>query len=207
MARFRKKHLALWQQRFMALLPGILKFAARAFRELRPEAKAEAVQEAVANAYVAYARLVEQGRESLAFATVLARFAVAQVRAGRKVGGQLNAQDVSSKYCQRRKRIRLARLDRFDPQEGCWQEAVVEDHRTPVADQVSFRIDFPAWLDTLPPRDRKIAQCLAEGRSTTEVARRFRLSLARVSQLRREFRRSWLLFQGEEEERKRMAAD
>jgi RNA polymerase sigma factor (sigma-70 family) len=205
MARFERKKSTNWQQRFLALLPVIVNYVRPAFRELGPEAKAEAVQEAVANAFVAYARLVEQGRETLAFATVLARFAVAQVRAGRQVGGQLNAQDISSKYCQRRKRIRLGRLDRFDPQEGCWQETIVEDHRTPVLDQVWFRIDFPAWLDTLPPRDRQIAQCLAEGVSTSEVAHRFRLSPGRVSQLRREFEKSWLAFHGEEAERERRA--
>jgi RNA polymerase sigma factor (sigma-70 family) len=197
MARFERQKSALWQQRFLALFPVIVNYVRPAFRELGPEAKAEAVQEAVANALVAYARLVEQGRENLAFATVLARFAVAQVRAGRQVGSRLNAQDVSSEYCQRRQRIRLGRLDRFDPQEGCWQETIVEDHRTPVADQVWFRIDFPAWLDSLPPRDRQIAQCLAEGHSTSEVARRFGLSPGRVSQLRREFERSWWKFHGE----------
>jgi len=183
----------------LALLPVIVNYVRPAFRELGREAQAEAIQESIANALVAYARLVEQGRESLAFATVLARFAVSQVRAGRQVGGRLNAQDISSTYCQQRKQIRLGRLDRFDPQENCWQETIVEDHRTPVLDQVCFRIDFPAWLDSLPPRDRKIAQSLAEGLSTTEVARQFGLTMGRVSQLRRAFEKSWLAFQGEEE--------
>ena len=98
----------------------------------------------------------------------------------------------------RRKRFSVQRLDRFDPLEGCWQEAVVQDHRTPVVDQVWFRIDFPAWLQTLPRRDRKIAEALAAGNRATDVARRFRLSIARVSQLRREFHRSWLAFHGED---------
>ena len=40
------------------------------------------------------------------------------------------------------------RLDRYDPEEGCWQEVVVEDHRTGVADLVAFRIDFREWLRT-----------------------------------------------------------
>jgi len=189
----------------LALLPVIVNYLLPAFRKLRPEEKSEAVQEAVCNCWVAYARLVEQGRESLAFATVLARFAIAQVRSGRQVGGRLNIKDISSKYCQQRKRIRLGRLDRYDPVENCWQETIVEDHRTPILDQVCFRIDFPAWLDSLPPRDRKIAQCLAEGLSTTEVAHRFGLSMARISQLRREFEKSWLAFHGEEEEKERIA--
>lgn len=202
MARFEKK--SCWQERFLALLPVIVNYLLPAFRKLRPEEKSEAVQEAVANYWVAYARLVEQGRESLAFATVLAKFAIAQVRSGRQVGGRLNIKDISSKYCQQRKRIRLGRLDRFDPVENCWQETIIEDRRTPILDQIWFRIDFPAWLDSLPPRDRKIAQCLAEGLSTTGVADRFGISMARVSQLRRELEKSWLAFQGEEEEKERI---
>ncbi len=204
MARFARKKSKNWQQRFVALLPVIVNYVGPAFRELGIEAQAEAVQEAIANACVAYARLVEQGKESLAFATVLAKYAIAQVRAGRKVGGRLNAQDISSHYCQRRKRFRLGRLDRFDPVEGSWREAIVEDHRTPVADQVAFRIDYPEWLQTLPPRDRQVALCLAEGHSTTDVARRFGLSMARVSQLRRALERSWWTFHGELAEQERM---
>ena len=198
-ARFEKQQSPLWQDRFAALLPVVLKYVAPAFHKLRPEAKAEAVQEAVANACVAYSRLVERGKESLAFATVLARYAVAQVRAGRQVGGRLNIRDVSSDYAQYRKQFRLERLDRYDPKEGCWQEAVIEDYRTPVADQVSFRIDFPDWLKTLPRRERKIAEALADGHRTTDVAHRFGLSLGRISQLRRQFFTSWRRFHGEEE--------
>jgi hypothetical protein len=202
MARFEKN--SNWQERFVALLPVILRYVAPAFRALSPDAKAEAVQECVANACVAYARLVERGKESLAFATVLARYAVAQVRTGRRVGGQLNVRDVTSGYAQCRKQFSVGRLDRYDPVEGCWREAVVEDYRTPVADQASFRVDFPAWLQTLPPRERKIARALAEGGRTIDVARRFGVSLARISQLRRELERSWLAFHGEEAEREPM---
>lgn len=194
--------LAAWQRRFLVMLPVILSYVAHAFRNLRAEAREEAVAEAAASVYTAYARLVQRGRENFAFATVLARFAIAQIRVGRQFGGKLNSRDISSKYAQLRKRFRLGRLDRFDVVNGCWQEAVVEDHRTPVIDQVWFRIDFPAWLNSLPPRDRKIALCLAGGQTTSEVAKRFGLSLARVSQLRREFEDSWLEFHGEKEEEK-----
>ncbi len=204
MACAQNQHASGWRQRFVAMLPVIVKYVARAFRSLRPEEREEAVQEAVAGTFAAYAALVKRGRERLAFATVLARYAVRQVRVGRQVGGPLNAQDISSRYSQIKKRFRLARLDRFDPQENCWQEAVVEDLRTPILDQVCFRVDFPEWLKTLPRRDRKIAEALSEGRTTTETARRFGLTLGRVSQLRREFERSWLAFHGDEAEREQM---
>jgi len=199
MARFEKK--SPWQERFVALLPVILRYVRPAFHKLGSEAKAEAIQEAVANCFVAYWRLVQQGREGLAFATVLARYAVAQVRTGRQVGGRLNVKDVSSGYSQYRKRFNVSRLDRFDSVERCWKEVTPADDKWPILDQVAFRCDFPAWLKTLPPRDRNIARALAAGSRTTDVARRFGVSLARISQLRRELERSWWAFHGEEAER------
>ena len=200
MARFERK--SRWQERFVALLPVILRYVTPAFHKLGSEAKAEAIQEAVATCFVAYWRLVQQGREGLAFATVLARYAVAQVRTGRQVGGRLNVKDVSSGYSQYRKRFNVSRLDRFDPGEGCWKEVTLADDKWPILDQVAFRCDFPAWLKTLPPRDRNIARALAAGSRTTDVARRFGVSIARISQLRRELERSWWAFHGEEAERK-----
>ena len=65
---------------------------------------------------------------------------------------------------------------------------------------------FPVWLDSFSSRDRKIAEALAEGGSTSEVARRFGITLGRVSQLRRKFEKSWLEFHGEEEQVELLAA-
>ena len=81
--------------------------------------------------------------------------------------------------------------------EGQWLEAIVEDTRTPVPDQVAFRIDFPAWLNSQTKRNRRIAEVLAVGCTTGEVAKRFRLSSGRISQLRQEFHRSWQEFHGD----------
>jgi DNA-binding NarL/FixJ family response regulator len=78
------------------------------------------------------------------------------------------------------------------------------DRRTPIPDQVAFRIDFPAWLKTLSRREREIAKALAKGHRTLDVARRFGLSMARISQLRREFFDSWQRFHGEAKEQSRM---
>lgn len=94
-------------------------------------------------------------------------------------------------------------MDRFDKEAGEWIEAVVEDHRTPVPEQVAFRCDFPAWLETLPRRNRPIAEALAVGHTTSAVARRFKVSPGLVFQLRDELRQSWLAFHGEVNSRAR----
>ena len=62
---------------------------------------------------------------------------------------------------------------------------------------MAFRCDFPAWLGTLSPRNRRIAQFLALGNRTQDVARKFKVSEGRVSQLRREMAESWKAFVGE----------
>jgi FixJ family two-component response regulator len=66
-----------------------------------------------------------------------------------------------------------------------------------VSDQAGFRIDFPAWLSRLSPRDRQVAEALALGHTNGDVARRFGVSSGRVAQLRRELHDSWREFHGE----------
>jgi hypothetical protein len=136
-----------WHAGFLAMLPTIATYARLAFRHHNPEARQEAVEECLANALVAYVRLVQLGKVNLAYPTVLARYAVAQVRDGRRVGGHLNIHDVSSAYCQQRKKITMERLDKFDEEENQWREAVIVDTRTaPVPDIVAFRCDFADWV-------------------------------------------------------------
>ena len=79
------------------------------------------------------------------------------------------------------------------PREYCggWKEQLVENARTPVADQVAFRLDFLAWLSGLSARDRKIVNELAVGERPGDVASQFCVSPARISQIRGELRESW----------------
>lgn len=179
---------------FTEILPAILKALQFEFRKLDEERREDAIHEAVANCYVAYRRLIDQGRGSHVFPSVLARFAASQVRDGRLVGSPMNAKDVSSRYAQRRRGFVLQSLDQYDDRRQEWREAVINDTKTPVFQQVSFRIDFPAWLKRLTNRDRQIALALAKGYTTSWVATKFKLSRARVSQLRHELRESWREF-------------
>ena len=97
-----RKPSPAWHKVFLGMLPPIRTHARIAFRHLNPEAREEAVAEVIANACRAFVRLVQLGKTDIAYPGVLARYGVAQVNGGRRVGGRLNIQDVSSKYCQRR---------------------------------------------------------------------------------------------------------
>ena len=126
----------------------------------------------------------------------LAKYAVAQVRVGRLVGGHLNCLDLLSKYAQHKKGFSVQRLDHFDEAENAWKEVVVEDRRATPADVAACRLDFSAWLRRLSPRTRKIALTLAAGHRTSDVAQRFKVSAGRVSQLRKWLKARWEAFQG-----------
>lgn len=187
-----------WQKKFLAMIPAIRKYASFAFRHLKAELRSEMIQEVVANAWKAFVRLVQLGKTDLAYPTPLASYGVRQAKDGRKVGGSLNITDVLSKYCQEQKHVTVERLDRFNDQNNCWEEACVIDTRhAPVPDVVAFRCDFSEWLKSLKYRDRRIAEFLSLGHRTRDAAQRFKVSEGRVSQLRRELAESWQQFVGD----------
>ena len=186
-----------WHARFLVMLPAITRYASIAFRNLRPESKSEAVQEVIANSFVAFRRLHELDKLDVAYPSVLARYGVAQVRDGRQVGTKLNTNDVSSPYAQQRKGFRVVRLDRHSQVEGFWRESLVEDRRTGPAETAIMRVDFAEWLKQLPERRRQIAEALGNGETTGSVAERFNISPGRISQIRRELNANWTAFHGQ----------
>ena len=104
-----------WRERFAHMLPAIDRHARICFRYLMPEARDEAVQEAVATAFSFYARLVALGKENAARAVPLAKFAVRRARNGRTIGSPVNVDDVTSTWCQRRRGIQVERSTRRKP--------------------------------------------------------------------------------------------
>jgi hypothetical protein len=186
-----------WHEVFLRVLPTVRLHARIAFRGLDPEARTEAVQNSICNACSAIARLAELDKLGLVYPSVLARFAVAQTKDGRMLGRPLNCKDVSSAYCQRRKRFVMQRLDKYDAEEHSWREIVIEDRHVGPAEVVRVRVDFSDWLRRLPRRNRRIAQFLALGNRTSEAARKFGVSEGRVSQLRRELHKNWHEFVSE----------
>jgi len=186
-----------WHNRFLALLPAVLRQARIAFRSLDPEKREDALAEVIANTFAAYARLVELDKESIAFPTPLARYAIRRFHDGRHVGNKFNSRDVSSKHCQRLQNIKVTSFHRFDPNEGQWREILVEDKHATPADVAMIRLDFAAWLGTLTPRERRIALKLAEGERTGAVARMFDVSAGRISQMRAELCQAWHVFVGD----------
>ena len=179
------------------MLPKIRRQASIKLRHLRAEAREEFVAEVVARTYCAWCRLVEQGRPEIARPTPLVKYAVRQVRAGRRVGCRQNSQDILSTQIRGINGLTIERIDRRDPQNGAWNELLVEDRKAGPAETAAARLDLSAWLRTLPKRNRKIATALALGESTGAVAEQFGLTAGRVSQLRVWLREHWEQFQSD----------
>ena len=186
-----------WHADFLTMLPKIQDHARFHFRHLNADHREEAIQEVVCNCCQAYARLAEQGRAVTATWSSLAKYAVAQVRVGRRVGSPLNVKDVTSPYCQLQKRVNGCPLDRWDKQDQEWTQMVVEDRNSTPVEVAAFRIDFREFLRSLSRRDRRIAIELAQRQATGWIAQKFQISAGRVSQLRRELCEAWQRFHGE----------
>lgn len=186
-----------WHDGFMGLLPDIHRHVRFAFRMLKGEQREEAVQEALANALVAYVQLHKLGKTEVAYASPLVAYAVKQVCGGRQVACPLNSYDIMSPYAQRKQGFTVSRLQRPDGTDGGWKEILVEDPSCSPADLAASRIDFTAWLRRLPRQKRRIALMLAMGETTRETARNFAITPGRISQLRREFAQNWQEFHGE----------
>jgi hypothetical protein len=183
--------------KFLAMLPAIREQANFAFRRMPLEAREELVQEVVSQAYSLFISLCRRGKSALNYPTPLAQFAIKKIRAGRRIGSRANIRDITSPHPAVTKALRIDRLDRFNQRTGQWRDVLVEDRTAGPAEIAAARIDCAAWLGSLSPRHRKIASLLATGETTGVTARKFRLSSARISQIRVLFRESWQRFHGE----------
>jgi hypothetical protein len=157
------------------------------------------VAEMVALSWKWFVRLVERGKDPTEFPTALAGFAARAVRAGRRVAGQEKAKEVLSPLAQARHGFVVEKLlDHETLTSNLLTLALQDNRKSPPDEQCAFRMDFPAWLDLLGDRNRRIAEDMMLGERTLDLADRHGISPARVSQLRREFRRDWKVFCGEE---------
>lgn len=191
---------------FTSLLPAIRRHIQFAFRKVPRQLRQEVIDEAVAAAFVAFDRLIGQGKSSRAFATPLARFSVSRVRDGRRVGSRRHRYEACCPFNALRARFRIERLGRYGNHVPYWIARSVPGSPWPIPDQVAFRLDFQAWLSAQSSRNRRLIKVLASGESTSGAAHHFGISPARVSQLRLQFYESWSTYQGEVPIRRSLAA-
>jgi hypothetical protein len=189
-------HLAVLQTAFLAILPRIVKHARFHFRDLRCRHRQDdAVAETVALAWKWFVRLTRRGKDASRFPVAFANYAARAAKNGRRLCGQEKARDALSPLAQQRRGFAVQSLPMASSMIGNHlHEALADNTQTPVPDQVRFRLDFPVWRLRRCERDRRLIDDLMVGERTLDVARRYGLTPARISQLRRDFHEDWLAF-------------
>jgi hypothetical protein len=191
---------------FVAALPAIESVLRFQLRRVPKQARVDAFADALAATWAAWRSLVQRGKDPLEVGpTGIAARCCLGTKAGRKVGNQNSGRgclDVHDHRAQRRLGLMVHRPDEHDEVEAgasseAWRERVAEDRRASPADVAAFHVDFEVWLAGLPRRKREMAELLAEGRGTSEVASLLDVSLPAVSITRAWLEASWRSFQGE----------
>jgi hypothetical protein len=118
----------------------------------------------------------------------IAWMAVRRVRIGRQHKESVRS-ITTSRYDKRSKRPRNLRQIRMELKD-------LQSRDNP-AEVAAFWIDYQAWLARWDKRRRAIAETLAVGGRTGEVAAEFGVTPGRIAQHRREFERDWKAYQGD----------
>jgi hypothetical protein len=198
--------------RFLDLLPRIELHGHIYFRHLRPHRKADAIQEMRAIAWLWYVRMINRGRDPQDFVATFVTLLARSVNSGRRLAGMLKAKDVMNPATQKRHGFRVEPLPsttrtfhdhlysspRGQKLRDEFEERLCDNTVTPVLDQVQFRLDFPAWLETLTPRERRMIRAMIRNERTLDLGKEFEVSPSRISQMRREFRAGWTRFIAED---------
>jgi len=208
----REKEFAVAQHAaFLEIMARIELHAQIRFRHLRcPHRRADAVAECVALCWAWFVRLAKRGLDGTSYASMLATYAVKQVRSGRRLTG-LNTRDAMSPQAQQRHNFIVESLPSSprashehlygdahgQRDQDAFEERLRDNTTTPIPDQASFRIDFPRWLHTHSERNQRIANAMMLGLMTKELAQKFGITPGRVSQLRRWFHDDYQRFHGE----------
>ena len=188
------------QQAFVsAVLPRVQAHGCVCFRDVRcHHQQEELLAEMVALCWKWFVRLVRRGKDALPFVSVLAAYAARAVGSGRGVCGQ-ESKDVLSPLAQRRRGFCVGKLPDASTLHGNpLDEALQDNTRSEVPEQVAFRLDFPLWRRRQAERDRRLIDLLMLGERGKDVSAAFGLSQGRVSQKRRWLREDWRRFRGED---------
>jgi hypothetical protein len=197
--------------KFLTILPRIELHGRIYFRHLNPDRKADAIQEMCSLAWKWFLHLDEQGKDPADFLMSFTTFLARAVNSGRRLVGVAKSKDVMNPITQCQQGFKVESLRTFTRtshdnlyaspkgQElyDAFEERLCDNTITPILDQVQFRIDFPAWLQTLTGRERRMIRGMARNERTLDLSKQFDLSPARISQIRREFQIDWKRFIGE----------
>lgn len=197
--------------KYLSILPRIELHGSIYFRHLNPHRKADAIQEMRALAWKWLLAINQQGKDPTQFMIAFTTFLARSVNSGRRLAGMAKSKDVLNLIAQKCYGFKVERLPQaphiyYDnlyasPKgqelQDAFEERLCDNTITPIPDQVQFRLDFPAFLQTLTPRERRMIAAMARNERTSDISKEFDVSSSRISQMRRELQIDWNRFIGE----------
>ncbi|MCY2928502.1 MAG: hypothetical protein NTV86_03235 [Planctomycetota bacterium] len=175
---------------FTAFLPGLSGRLSRRFRHWRPEARAEAVAEGVAHAWVLY--VSASRRQKNVSVGNLAFYAGGMVESGRKVAGNSTVDALSDSRLSRQRVGRHVSLDSPGvAAAGFFKTFGDKRWRWPVLDCVAPHLDLEAFLSACTARERRLVGMRLAGYRQTEIATRLHVSPPAINQWLAGLRRRW----------------
>jgi hypothetical protein len=198
--------------RFLTILPKIELHGNIYFRHKSHDQKADAIQEMRALAWRWFLALHQQGKDPAHFMMAFTTFLARSVNSGRRLVGMMKSKDVMNPHAQRCYGFKVETLPsvmrtyhdnlyaspKGQELQDAFEERLSDNTITPVPDQVQFRLDFPAFLQTLTPRERRMITAMIRNERTSDISKEFDVSPSRISQMRREFQSDWQRFIGED---------
>ena len=188
--------LADIQRDFTDALPRIEGLAS-AYLGFMQRDKEDAVAEVVALSWRAYQDLALRGQDVVRLLGKIVEFAAKRVRCGRGLTNINPARDVLSQVARFTHRHVISTLPTGDDETAPEVIEALRDHRSP-ADQAVMRTDYEAWIERLDDYRRDVAEKLASGLNTADVAKTRGVSRARIAQIRVQLIREWERFNGSE---------
>lgn len=196
--------LKAWQAHFIAALPRITAHAEVKFGFLQrknPEKFEDCVRKVEELAWREYYRIRIKGeKDPDTFIATIADFSVRQVKDGRDVARMERAKDVLSPRAQRKKGFYVGKLPEHDTCEHDCEplEALIDYRVGDPGDIAAFRLDVPAFRESLTPPQQQVMDAAVAGDTTTEMAARLKVTPGAVSQMRRRIAEKYLARDEEE---------
>ena len=179
---------------FIAFFPDLKRTLQRNFRNLKPEARSEAVTEAIGISFLMWINARRRGRPATKWS--IARYASMAVRDGRSLAGRKVDDVLGSGGRNRHRRPNVYRLDHLTG--DVLDEMLVDRRSRAAADTAGFRIDWDDFVEQQPKPTKKAMDMLALGFRRGEVAQAMRVSRPAISQRMYRTKRAWQAFCGEQ---------
>ena len=175
---------------FTAFLPGLSGRLSRRFRHKNIEARAEAVAEGVAHAWVLFSSASQRGK-SVTVGT-LAFYSGRMVESGRKIAGNRSVDAMADTPLSRQRVGRHVSLDTPGLTHSAFYMTFGDRRwRWPVIDYVAPDIDMQAFLAGCSQRDQRVVEMKLAGYQQTEIAAELNVSPAAVNQWLQGMKKRW----------------